>query len=337
MLKAQRRRGRHNPFSDYATLSLGCNPGGAPPGALSGKLMPPITAVRNTAVPLRSIALILVSMFCFALVDALAKSVALAYPANEVTFFRMLFGLLPAIAVCLRGKPLVERLRHMDVRGQTVRALTLLGASGLFFAGLPYVPLSEAVAIVYSETLLVIVLAPLILKEALKPRDALAAAIGFIGVLFVVRPDGSHSSWLGPVLLIASAFCGALSIIQIKRIRATDDSRTTVLYFTVIGTIVTGASLFFAWRTPSREALAVMALLGGFATAGQLLMTMAFRQADAGALAPYNYTSIVWAALFGYVAWGETIGGMSLLGIALIVGSSIVVAVRGKQAEGPLV
>ena len=299
--------------------------------------MPPITAVRHNAVPLRSIALILLSMFCFALVDALAKSVALAYPANEVTFFRMLFGLIPAIAICLRGKPLATRLKQMDVRGQTLRALTLLGASGLFFAGLPYMPLSEAVAIVYSETLLVIVLAPLLLKEALKPRDALAAAIGFIGVLFVVRPDGSHSSWLGPVLLISSAFFGALSIIQIKRIRASDDSGTTVLYFTVVGTIVMGASLFFAWRTPSLDALALMALLGAFATAGQLLMTMAFRQADAGALAPYNYTSIVWAALFGYVVWGETIGTMSLLGIALIVGSSIAVAVRRKQEAGPLV
>jgi drug/metabolite transporter (DMT)-like permease len=173
------------------------------------------------------------------------------------------------------------------------------------------------------------------LKETLKPRDALAAAVGFIGVLFVVRPDGSHSNWLGPVLLISSAFFGSLSIIQIKRIRATDDSGTTVLYFTVVGTIVTGVSLFFAWRTPSFDALALMALLGGFATAGQLLMTMAFRQADAGALAPYNYTSIVWAALFGYVVWGETIGAMSLLGIALIVGSSIVVAVRRKPQEGP--
>ncbi|MFC6309000.1 DMT family transporter [Paraburkholderia dipogonis] len=299
--------------------------------------MPPIAAVRTSAVPLRSVALILVSMFCFALVDALAKSVALAYPANEVTFFRMLFGLVPAVAVCLRGKPIVERIRHMDVRGQTLRALTLLGASGLFFAGLPYMPLSEAVAIVYSETLLVIVLAPLLLKEALKPRDALAAAVGFVGVLFVVRPDGSHSSWLGPVLLMSSAFFGALSIIQIKRIRASDDSGTTVLYFTVIGTIVTSVSLFFAWRAPTLQALGVMALLGGFATAGQLLMTMAFRQADAGALAPYNYTSIVWAALFGYVAWGETIGAMSLLGMALIVSSSVAVAMRGKQEEGPLV
>jgi drug/metabolite transporter (DMT)-like permease len=299
--------------------------------------MPPITAARQSAVPLRSVALILVSMFCFALVDALAKSVALAYPANEVTFFRMLFGLLPAMAVCLRGKPLAARLRHMDVRGQTLRSLTLLGASGLFFAGLPYMPLSIAVAIAYSETLLVIVLAPLLLKEVLKPRDALAAVVGFAGVLFVVHPNGVQVNWPGPVLLLSSALCGALSIIQIKRIRATDDSSTTVLYFTVVGTIVTGLSLFFAWRTPSFDALARMALLGAFATAGQLLMTTAFRQADAGALAPYNYTSIVWAALFGYVMWGETIGAMPLFGIALIVGSSIAVAMRRKQEEGPLV
>jgi drug/metabolite transporter (DMT)-like permease len=286
---------------------------------------------------LRSVALILVSMFCFALVDALAKSLALAYPANEVTFFRMLFGLFPAVAMCLRGKPLATRLRQLDVRGQTVRALTLLGASGLFFAGLPFMPLSEAVAIVYSETLLVIVLAPLLLHETLKPRDALAAAVGFAGMLLVVRPDGSQSSWLGPALMIASALCGALSIIQIKRIKASDDSGTTVLYFTLVGTLVMGASLIFAWRTPSFDALAIMALLGALATAGQLLMTMAFRDADAGALAPYNYTSIVWAALFGYLVWGETIGMISALGIALIVGSSVAVAMRRKSEEGPLV
>ncbi|MFM0736117.1 DMT family transporter [Paraburkholderia xenovorans] len=303
--------------------------------------MPPITAVRHSAAPPRSIALILASMFCFAVVDALAKSVALDYPPNEVTFFRMLFGLLPALAVCLHGKPLRQRIRQMDWRGQSIRALTLLGASGLFFAGLPYMPLGEAVSIVYSETLLVIVLAPLLLKETLKPRDALAAAFGFVGVLLVVRPDQAHASntqaWIGPVLLIGSAFFGALSIIQIKRIRATDDSSTTVLFFTTVGTLVTGASLFFAWHAPSSEALVIMALLGVFATAGQLLMTMAFREGDAGALAPYNYTSIVWAALFGYIAWGETIGAVALVGIALIVGSSIAVAMRGKQPEGPLV
>jgi len=65
-------------------------------------------------------------------------------------------------------------------------------------------------------------------------------------------------------------------------------------------------------------------------------MTVAFRQADTGKLAPYNYTSIVWAALFGYVIWGETIQPLSLAGIALIVGSAIAVAVGLKDKEGPL-
>jgi drug/metabolite transporter (DMT)-like permease len=287
--------------------------------------------------PLRSIAQILAAMFCFALVDALAKSVSLKYPANEVTFFRMIFGLIPALAMCLQGKPLTHRLRNLDFRAQTVRAMALLGALGFFFAGLPYVPLSEAVAIAYAETLFVIVLAPVILKEALQRRDAAAAATGFIGVLMVVRPGGGQTHWIGPLMLLISAIFGALSIVQIKRIRTTDDSAVTVLYFTMIGAFVSGLSLFFAWRMPTLDVIAVMALLGILAGAGQLLMTMAFRQADASALAPYNYTSIVWATVFGYVAWGETVGVVSLLGIALIVVSSVSVAIRRKQADGPIV
>lgn len=276
-------------------------------------------------------------MFCFAVVDALAKTVALKYPANEVTFFRMLFGLAPAVAMCCWGRiSLIQRLVNIDIKGQTVRALTLLGASGLFFAGLPYVPLGEAVALAYSETLIVILLAPLILSERWTGGGVAAALVGFCGVLLVVRPGGSQSSWLGPMFLLLSAFFGALSIVQIKRIRSTDDSATTVLFFTLVGMIVTGLTLVLNWRTPTVGALLIMVLLGAFATAGQILMTVAFRRADAGKLAPYNYTSIVWAALFGYVIWGETIQPMSLVGIALIVGSAIAVAGGRKDKEGPL-
>ncbi|MFP4900959.1 DMT family transporter, partial [Paraburkholderia sp. BR14261] len=253
--------------------------------------MPSSSATRTTSLALNSVATILASMFCFAVVDALAKTVALQYPANEVTFFRMLFGLVPAVAMCCRGRlSITERLANIDIKGQTARALTLLGASGLFFAGLPYVPLGEAVALAYSETLIVILLAPLVLRERLTGSGVAAALVGFCGVLLVVRPGGGQSSWLGPVFLLLSAFFGALSIVQIKRIRSTDDSVTTVLFFTLVGTVVTGLTVVFNWRTPSVKALLIMALLGAFATAGQILMTVAFRQADVGKLAPYNYT-----------------------------------------------
>jgi drug/metabolite transporter (DMT)-like permease len=84
------------------------------------------------------------------------------------------------------------------------------------------------------------------------------------------------------------------------------------------------------------DALLLMALLGALATVGQILMTVAFRRADAGTLAPFNYTSIVWAALFAYIAWGEIIAPLSLAGIALIVGSAIAVAWQRKIPEGPI-
>ncbi|SAK97414.1 EamA-like transporter family protein [Caballeronia temeraria] len=299
--------------------------------------MPSTAVTRTSHLPLASIGFILASMLCFAIVDTLAKAVALHYPANELTFFRMLFGLVPALAACAIGeRSLVDRVRRLDFKGQTWRALTLLGASGFFFAGLPYIPLGEAVAIAYSETLLVVVLAPFMLKERLTARSAVAALIGFAGVLLVVRPGGGESNWLGPVLLLLSALCGALSIIQIKRIRATDDSRTTVLFFTAVGTVVTACTLPFSWKTPALDALVLMALLGALATAGQILMTVAFRRADAGTLAPFNYTSIVWAALFAYAAWGEVIAPLSLAGIALIVSSAIAVAWQRKLPEGPI-
>lgn len=296
--------------------------------------MPQLTLVVPRRHALRSVGLMLLSMFCFAVVDALAKVVALKYPANEVTFFRMAFGVLPAFLLCLRGRPLAQRWRQLDVRGQSIRALTLLGSSALFFAGLPYVPLSEAISIAYSEALLVIVLAPLLLGERLLPRNALAALLGFLGVLMVVKPDNAEASLVGPALLVASAFFGALSMIQIRRIRATDDSTTTVLYFTVVGTLVTGATLPFSWRAPSLPDLGLMLALGLLATLGQLLFTIAVRRAHAATLAPYTYTSIIWASLLGYLIWGEVLSLLSLLGILLIVGSAVVVAVLEQPPEG---
>jgi drug/metabolite transporter (DMT)-like permease len=295
------------------------------------------TVSQGSRLPLASVGYMLVSMFCFAVVDTLAKAVALHYPPNEITFFRMLFGLFPALAICCIGdRSLRDRVRNLDVKGQTWRAVTLVGASAFFFAGLPYIPLGEAVAIAYSETLIVVVLAPIMLHERLSRRGAWAAMVGFIGVLLVVRPGGGEAVWFGPLLLLASALFGAFSIVQIKRIRESDDSRTTVLFFTTVGTLLSGCTLVLGWKTPTLGALGIMAMMGVMATAGQLLATVAFRRAEAGALAPFNYTSIVWAAVFAYALWGEVISWVSLGGIALIVGSAIAVAWQRKLEEGPI-
>ena len=82
-----------------------------------------------------------------------------------------------------------------------------------------------------------------------------------------------------------------------------------------------------------RAHLGILLLLGVAAGTGQLLMTSAFRHGEVGVLAPFNYSSIVWATLFGYVVWGESVGAVSLLGIVLIVGSSVAVALRRKDPD----
>jgi drug/metabolite transporter (DMT)-like permease len=292
-----------------------------------------IATTPSSTLPLRSIAQMLAAMFCFAVVDALAKSITAHYPANEITFFRMLFGLGPALLLAARARQSPRMLRTRHWRAHLERAVALMAALAFFFAGLRYVPLSEAVALAYTETLFLIVLSPLLLKAALRRRDLLAAVFGFIGIVLVVRPAGASSNLTGALLILLSAIFGALSVIQIKRIGASENASLIVLYSTLIGTVVMGLSLLFAWRTPSLAHLGILVLLGVAAGTGQLLMTSAFRHGEVGVLAPFNYTSIVWATVFGYVLWGESVGMLSLLGIVLIVGSSVAVAIRRKEPE----
>ncbi|MEW6339527.1 MAG: DMT family transporter [Paraburkholderia sp.] len=292
-----------------------------------------IATTPSSTLPLRSIAQMLAAMFCFAVVDALAKSITAHYPANEITFFRMLFGLGPALLLAARARQSPRMLRTRHWRAHLERAVALMASLAFFFAGLRYVPLSEAVALAYTETLFLIVLSPLLLKAALRRRDLLAAVFGFIGIVLVVRPAGASSNLTGALLILLSAIFGALSVIQIKRIGASENASLIVLYSTLIGTVVMGLSLLFAWRTPSLAHLGILVLLGVAAGTGQLLMTSAFRHGEVGVLAPFNYTSIVWATVFGYVLWGESVGMLSLLGIVLIVGSSVAVAIRRKEPE----
>lgn len=162
-----------------------------------------IATTPSSTLPLRSIAQMLAAMFCFAVVDALAKSITAHYPANEITFFRMLFGLGPALLLAARARQSPRMLRTRHWRAHLERAVALMASLAFFFAGLRYVPLSEAVALAYTETLFLIVLSPLLLKAALRRRDLLAAVFGFIGIVLVVRPAGASSNLTGALLILS--------------------------------------------------------------------------------------------------------------------------------------
>lgn len=217
----------------------------------------------------------------------------------------MLFGLIPAV-ILLRKCPSSE---NTIVTARPLvhvwRATTGLGAMGLFFFSLSLLPLADAVALSFTKTFFLVILAVPLLGERLSHSRLIATALGLIGVLVVLQPMGNYTDWVGPCLALGSALCFALSMITVKKLSTTDGTATIVLYYTSITALVSGISLYWSWEKPTLFALFLFVGLGAVGGTGQLLMTSAFLRAPAVVVAPFTYSAIIWAVLFGFIFWGE--------------------------------
>lgn len=283
---------------------------------------------------LHGIAFMSAATFLFAVVDAIARPISLRYPPNEIAFFRMLFGLAPAVLLCRFNMDQQKELKVHRFGGHFLRAVLALGSMGLFFAGLPHMPLATAVTLQYTEPIFISIFAIFFLSERFCIAIAVASAAGFIGVSLVSPPlSGSNQSLLAVALIVLSAMFGAGSVIQIKKLSRTDEPAVIVLYFTIIATVLSGLSLLVAWVTPSVEDLGRMALLGLAAGIGQLMLTIAFKNATASLLAPFSYFGVVWAIFFGYLFWSEVVSKRAALGSIVIIGSALYLGISNKAAD----
>lgn len=289
-------------------------------------------AKRNpTHEKLIGIVFMLLAILLFALVDVIAKVVSIRYPPNEITFFRMLFGLAPALAMLRFGSKNPRVYRPRRFLGHLLRAVTALASMGLFFAGLPHLPLAQAVTLQYTEAMFLVLLAVVFLGERLRSGSVISLTLGFAGVCLISWDRQFGTSVVGASLILLSALFGAGSIMQIKRLSRTEDSATIVLYFTAIAMVLSGASLIFAWKTPTVPDLFRLALLGVIAGCGQLFLTTAFRVSSASLLAPFSYFGVVWAVIFGYVFFGETVSLRAAVGSVLVVASAVYLSVTDKD------
>ena len=228
------------------------------------------------------------AVFLFSIVDVLAKWLATDYPVNQIIFFRMLFGLVPAIILLGPNGFNSGALYTARPLTHLWRAATGIGAMGLFFFALPLMPLADAVAISFAKPFFLAFLAVPLLGETFDRYRIAATALGFIGVLVIVQPAGGYNGWEGPALALGSAIGFALSMITIRKLSTTESTPQIVVYYTALATLVSGLSLFSAWTTPSLSALGLFVLLGLVGGTGQLLMTAAFRRAPASVIGPFK-------------------------------------------------
>ncbi|NLC35596.1 MAG: DMT family transporter [Alcaligenaceae bacterium] len=217
-------------------------------------------------------------------------------------------------------------LRSVRPRAQLLRGAVMLLATLCFFKTLSYLPQAEATAINFLAPLIVLSLAPWLLKEPPRISRWVAAAVGFLGVLIIIRPDaGLHPAGIAWGLLTACTF--AVQFMATRRV-AVDDPLTTLVWSGAVGTVVLSASMpvLLPQALPVLRELhalhwVVLVATGFLGALGHLLQIQAYRYAPASLLAPFVYIQIVAAAALGWLVWGQFPDALSWLGIAVVCGS----------------
>ena len=266
-----------------------------------------------------------------ALMDATIKDVATRYPTFEVAFLRYVAGLfvIGAVVAWLRpGWPSRELLVANGIRSGLGALLAVT-----FFFSLSALPLAEAVALSFLSPIFLALLGAWLLKENLSPRVGIALAVGFIGVLVIVGGKLGQGTY-GPLALLGagaaliSAVLYALSLVLLRARAQRDPIPLLVLVLHLGSTLLLLVPALLVWQPPtSRDAL-IFAATGVFGTGGHLLLANAFARSQAGRLAPFEYTALIWAAGLGYGFFGELPGLATILGATFIVASALM-AERG--------
>lgn len=248
------------------------------------------------------------------------------YPAVELTFFRSLFGMLPVLAFVGHAGG-VRTLRTQRPFSHFLRASAWVVSFICSFLALHYLPLATAVAFSFLAPMFMTILSVPMLGERVGIHRWGAVIFGFIGVLFMARPSGEILQ-LGTIFGIGNAFFWAIGSVSVRQLTRTESSPSITFYTHLFSTLILAVALPFFWLTPSWQGLLAMGglgLLGGFS---QFWATQALSYAPAAAVAPFNYTQMIWAVIFGFVVWGDLPTVDLLIGVVIVVVSGLYILHR---------
>lgn len=274
------------------------------------------------------IGLILAAILGFTLMDATAKHLTQTYPVGQVIWARFMGNLLIFAVIFHRHLPRLMRTRQPGL--QSARALMQLGSVGLFFTSLAYIGLAEATAIMDLNPVLITLGAALFLGERIGPRRVAGIVVALLGAMLIIRP-GLGVFQPAALLPLAGAFTFAAGALLTRMVRS-DSVVTSVLWSAVVGTALTSLALPFVWQPVAASDLWAFGLLAILGTVSQYLLVRAFSQAEAGALAPFGYTGLVWAGLWGWLFFGQLPDIWTVTGATVIVLAGLYVWSREAQA-----
>ncbi|MAW85353.1 MAG: EamA family transporter [Phyllobacteriaceae bacterium] len=284
----------------------------------------------------RGILLIALGFFIFSAVDMQAKLLAQDFHPIQVVWVRQL-GLLAGMFALL-GWHGFSVLRTARPGMQITRGALAVVSATTFIFGLRFVPLADAVAVSFVAPFIVTVFGALILREPVGIRRWLAVAIGFAATLIIIRPGAGvlHPAIL---LVIAAAVMFALRQVISRVLAADDRTATTVAYTALTGSFLLTLPLPFVWIWPTEpHQWMIFVSIAVMAGVAELLVIKALEMAQAVAVAPVQYTMIVWGTFYGWAVFGQLPDFWTLAGAAVIIATGLYVINRERIAarEGRL-
>ncbi len=269
---------------------------------------------------------ILAAVFLFSIVDATAKWLGQTYEPVQTVFFVHLFALIPISLFVWRSGGL-SALRTRRPFAHALRGSLFFVAVLLFFTALRGLPLTEALAVTFTAPLFITALSGPLLGEAVGVRRWAAVVIGFLGALIMVRP-GTEAFRPEALLVLTSALTLALAMLLTRRLTRTE---TNVALATYTMVIVGLASLPFAilgWQAPGSGDLGLFVLVGIGGGSGAYLVAVAYRNAPAAVVAPFEYTRMIWGSVLGWLLWRESPEPAVWIGAAIVAAAGVYITRR---------
>ena len=284
--------------------------------------------------PFKGIALVLASTIFLGTSDVTAKYLSATLPSIEIAWIRFLVFAMIMTPAMMPGSPLYA-MQTNRLGLHLVRGAALLGSSLFFISGLRFLPIAEASATGFVAPLFVTALSIVFLGEKVGLRRWIATAVGLIGVLIILRP-GTGAFHPAAFFPLVSALAWACTLIMTRMMSGTERAITTMTYSSIAGLLILSALVPFVWVTPTWHDIAFGILIGVASTAGQWIVVLAFRYADASVLAPFSYTQLLWVSVLGYLIFGEVPDVYTVTGAAFIVATGLYTAHRERVRRSQL-
>jgi drug/metabolite transporter (DMT)-like permease len=289
------------------------------------------SAPRN---PLVGIAFKVGSVLIFLVMSSLLKASG-DIPAGELVFFRSFFGVIPVVLFLVWRGELREGLKSNAVGSQIWRGLVGTVSMGLGFFALTRLPLPEAVTINYAMPLIIVVLSALFLHEVVRLYRWTAVIVGLVGVVIIAWPRltvfssgvGSAAA-VGVFAAIAAACLGAVAQLLVRKLIKTERSATIVLYFLLSSSAISLLTIPFGWVLPTPLQAATLIGAGFAGGIAQIMLTESYRHADMSVVAPFEYSSLVFSVIIGFVFFGDVPTWFMLAGGTIVVGSGLFIIYR---------